>query len=119
MTHYEHDFLLPYDMKNLLSKQDCAALPRSHRYAVHLAQALLDHVSGTCKEVIHIESVLDMTPNYGLTTMAVLRAVLVLRSSRMIGMSMHYGKLKLIILNPALFSAATWIRDIAAQLCVA
>ncbi|WP_028203142.1 hypothetical protein [Paraburkholderia nodosa] len=119
MTHYEHDFLLPYDMKNFLSKEDIAVLPRSHRDAVRLAQALLDHESSTCMDVIHIGSILDMAPNYDLTTMAMLRAVIVLRSSRMIGMSKHYGKLQLISMNPALFSAAAWIRDAADQLCVA
>jgi hypothetical protein len=119
MTHYEHDFLLPYDMKNFLSKQDCAALPRSHRDAIRLAQVLLDHMSYACKDAISIGSILDIAPNYDLTTMAVLRAVIVLRSSRMIGMSKPYGKLKLISLNPALFSAAAWIRDAAAQLCAA
>ncbi|MFX1695927.1 hypothetical protein [Paraburkholderia sp. A1RO-1] len=119
MTHYEHDFPLPYDMKSLLSKQECAALPRSHRDAVRLAQALLDHVSGPFEDVIHIESILDMAPNCDLTTMAVLRAVIVLRSSRMIGMTKHYGKLELITLNPALFSAAAWIRHAADQLCAA
>ena len=47
---------------------------------MRLAQALRDYVSGTGRDVVHIETVLDFAPNYGLMTMAMLRAVIVLSS---------------------------------------
>jgi hypothetical protein len=90
-------------------------VPRRQIDAMRLAQALRVYVSGTGREVVHIETVLGFAPNYGLTTMAVLRAVIVLRSCGQIGMSRIDGKLDCVMPNPVLFSSTACICGVADQ----
>ena len=94
----------PVRLKQTHQKTQLAGASRRQIDAMRLAQALRDYVSDSGIEVIHIESVWGIAPNYGLTTMGVLRAVLVLRSYRHIGWCKFDGQLQLISLNPGLFA---------------
>ncbi|KWA13943.1 hypothetical protein [Burkholderia territorii] len=108
-----------YDVEAYASKLKARGVPRGRIDAMRLAQALRDYVSGTGREVVHIETVLEFAPNYGLTTMAVLRAVIELCFFGHIGMCRINGKLDSVSANPALFSSAVRIRTVADQQIVA
>jgi hypothetical protein len=109
------DFRLPDNVEISLRELKVKGVPRRQIDAMRLANALRDHVSDTGKEVIHIENILDFAPNYDLTTMAVLRAVIVLRSYGQIGMSKFDGKLECVMPNPTLFASTAWVGGVADQ----
>jgi len=114
-----HDFCFPDDLEIYFREHEFMRVPRWQNDAMRLARAMSDNVSGTCREMIHIEDILSFTPNYGLTTMAVLRGVKVLRSFRHIGMSKYDGKLAWIVLNPTFFAMMDCIRSAADEPTVA
>ncbi|KFG95536.1 hypothetical protein GQ56_0119855 [Burkholderia paludis] len=103
------------DVEPFARKLKARGVPRGRIEAMYLAQALHDYVSSTGREVVSIETVLKFARNYGLTTMAVLRAVIVLRSYGQIGTCGINGKLDSVSANPALFWSAMCVRVVADQ----
>jgi hypothetical protein len=109
------DFRLPGITAVYLRELEVKGVLRRQIEVMLLAQALCDYVSGTGIEVVDIETVLGFAPNYGLTTMAVLRSVIELRSRGHIGMFKFNGKLESVVPNPALFSSTACVRGVADQ----
>ncbi|MDN7642370.1 hypothetical protein [Burkholderia cenocepacia] len=103
------------DVEAYLCQLGAGGVPRRRIDAIRLAQALHDYVSGTGREVVSIGTVLKFARNYGLTTMAVLRAVIVLRSYGQIGTCGINSKLDSVSANPALFWSVMCIRAVADQ----